>query len=122
LARRIQGSGVTVVSVSPGPARTNFGGGGPSGVMGVLTGVMRRTPVFKNADQAAEGIVWVATAPEVASDPGALYMRRKRLTLKGDATNTSLAATVWSISEEQTGIDPTRSAASGLAAANGNGS
>jgi NAD(P)-dependent dehydrogenase (short-subunit alcohol dehydrogenase family) len=32
LARRIKGSGVTVVSVSPGPARTNFTG--PPGVTG----------------------------------------------------------------------------------------
>jgi NAD(P)-dependent dehydrogenase (short-subunit alcohol dehydrogenase family) len=119
LARRIQGSDVTVVSVSPGPARTNFGGGGPGGVMGVLTGVMKHTPVFKTADQAARGIVWAATAPEIASEPGALFMRRKRLTLKGDARDASLAARVWSISEEQTGIVPAHSAAAGPAATNG---
>src|SRR5262249_48178032 len=53
LARRIQGSGVTVVSVSPGPAKTNFGGGGPSGMMALVLGVMKRTRVFKPADQAA---------------------------------------------------------------------
>jgi NAD(P)-dependent dehydrogenase (short-subunit alcohol dehydrogenase family) len=121
LARRIASSGVTVVSVSPGPARTNFGGGGPSGVMGVLTGVMKRIPVFKQADQAAQGIVWVATAPELDGTPGALYMRRKRLALKGAAKDSSIATEVWRISEEQTGIDPARSAVAAVAGTNGSG-
>jgi NAD(P)-dependent dehydrogenase (short-subunit alcohol dehydrogenase family) len=110
LARRLEGSGVTAVAVSPGAARTNFGGGGPSGVMGVVTGVMKRTPVFKSADQAAEGIVWTATAPEPEGTPGALYMRRKRLALKGAAKDAALAAKVWSVSEEQTGIEAASSA------------
>ena len=119
LARRIEGFGVTAVSVSPGPARTNFGGGGPSGAMGVLTDVMKRTPLFKPADQAAQGIVWAATAPEPEGSPGALYMRRKRLRLKGAATDRALAAKVWSISEEQTGIDPARSSVAAVSAGSG---
>ena len=116
LSRRIEGSGVTVVSVSPGPARTNFGGGGPKGVMGLVTGAMKRTPVFKPADQAAEGIVWAATAPKPDGTPGALYMRGKRLALKGAAKDPALAARLWNISEEQTGIDPARSAVAAVAA------
>jgi NAD(P)-dependent dehydrogenase (short-subunit alcohol dehydrogenase family) len=117
LARRLEGSGVTVVSVSPGAARTNFGGGGPAGVMGIVTDVMRRSPVFKPADQAAKGIVWTATAPELESTSGALYMRRKRLTLKGAATDSALANRLWQISEEQTGIDPGSSAVAAATAA-----
>jgi NAD(P)-dependent dehydrogenase (short-subunit alcohol dehydrogenase family) len=121
LARRIAGSGISVVSVSPGPARTNFGGGGPSGVMGVVTGVMKRTPVFKPADAAAKGIVWAATAPELDGTPGALYMRRKRLALKGAAKDSNLATEVWRISEEQTGIDAERSTVATVASTNGVG-
>src|SRR5262249_2627941 len=85
LARRIEGSGVTVVSVTPGPTNTNFGGGGPSGVMGVVFWALKHTPLLKRADQSAEGIVWAATAPELEATPGALYMRHKRLKLKGVA-------------------------------------
>jgi NAD(P)-dependent dehydrogenase (short-subunit alcohol dehydrogenase family) len=117
LARRIEGSGVTVVSVSPGPARTNFGGAGPAGVMGVVTGVMKRTPVFKSADEAARGIVWAATASEPARERGALYMRGKQLALKGAGADSALAAELWRISEEQTGIDPTRSAVAAVSGA-----
>jgi NAD(P)-dependent dehydrogenase (short-subunit alcohol dehydrogenase family) len=119
LARRINGSGVTVVAVSPGPARTNFGGGGPSGPMGLVTGALKRTPLVKPAGQAAKGIAWAATAPELAGNPGALYMRGKRLSLKGAANDQSLAARVWAISERQTGIDPARSAVSAVSAASG---
>lgn len=119
LARRLYGSGVTVVSVSPGPARTNFGGGGPSGVIGVATGVMKHTPVFRPAGEAAEGIAWAATAPELADTPGALYMRRKQLTLKGAATDAGLAGEVWSISERQAGIDPARSTVAAVAGISG---
>ncbi len=117
LARRIKGSGVTVVSVSPGPARTNFSR--PSGVLGVVLGVMQRTPMVKPADQAARGIAWAATAPELAGHSGALYMRGKQLSLKGAANDPSLAARVWSISEQQTGVDPARSAVAAISAVAG---
>ena len=120
LARRIKGSPVTVVAVSPGPAKTNFGGGA-SGAMGLVLGVMKRTPVFKAADQAAEGITWAATAPELTDHPGALYMRGKQLSLKGAADEQSLAARVWTISEQQTGVDPARSAVAAASAAVGSG-
>jgi len=117
LARRLEGSGMTTLSVSPGPARTNFGGGGPSGLMGAVTGVMKRTPVFKSAAQAAQGIVWAATAPEFEITPGGLYMRRKQLKLKGAASDPASAAKVWSVSEQQTGVDPARSAVTAVSTA-----
>jgi len=115
LARRINGSGVTVVSVSPGPTRTNFAM--PSGALGALLGAMQHTPMFKPAGQAAGGITWAATAPELAGNSGALYMRGKQLALKGAATDRSLAAQIWSISEQQAGIDPARSAVTAVSAA-----
>ena len=106
LARRIETTGVTAISVSPGPTRTNFGGGGPAGLMGLVFSVLKRTPLLKPADQAAASIVWAATAPELQATPGAVYLRRKRLTLKGAATDPALAATLWEISEQQTGTNP----------------
>jgi retinol dehydrogenase 12 len=115
LARRIKASGVTVVAVSPGPARTNFSR--PSGVLGLVLGAMQHTPMVKPADQAARGIAWAATAPGPAGNSGALYMRGKQLSLKGAANDQSLAARVWRISEQQTGVDPARSAVAAVSAA-----
>lgn len=115
LAKRLEGSGVTAVSESPGPAKTNFGGDGPSGMMGAVTGVMRRTPIFRPAGEAARGIVWAATAPELDGTAGRLYMRRKELKLKGAAADAGLADEVWRISEAQTGVDPHTSSVALLA-------
>jgi hypothetical protein len=70
---------------------------------------MRRTPVFRPADEAAKRIVWAATATELKRTSGRLYMRRKQLKLKGAAADLELARELWRISEIQTGIDPQRS-------------
>ena len=48
-------------------------------------------------------------------------MRRKQLSLKGAASDPSLTARVWSISEQQTGVDPARSAVAAVSAAGGPG-
>ena len=88
-------------------------------MMGLVLGVLKRTPVFKPAEQAAKGIAWAATAPELAGHSGALYMRGKQLSLRGAANEQSLAARVWSISEQQTGVDPARSEVAAVSAAVG---
>ena len=56
LTRRVDGSGVTVMAISPDPTKTNLGGGGPSRLMGVVTPVLKHQPL------------------------GALHMHRNRLT------------------------------------------
>jgi NAD(P)-dependent dehydrogenase (short-subunit alcohol dehydrogenase family) len=119
LARRVRGSGVSVVLVSPVGTKTDFGGGGPSGLLGVVFSVMKRTPATKPADQAAQGIAWAATAPELSENSSGLYMGGRQLALKGAATDPSLAAEIWKISEHQTGVDPARSAVAAASATDG---
>ena len=87
--------------------------------MGLATGVLKHTPLVKPADQAARGIAWAAAAPKLTDNSGALYMRGRQLPLKGSANDQSLAARVWSISEQQTGVDPARSAVAAVSAAGG---
>ena len=119
LARRVRGSGVSVVLVSPVGTKTNFGGGGPAGLLGVMFSVMKHTPATKTAAQSAQGIVWAATAPELSDNSGVFYMGGKEHSLKGAATDPSLAAEIWKISEQQTGIDPAASAIAAVSAADG---
>jgi predicted transcriptional regulator len=71
---------------------------------------MRHTPIFRPADEAAKGIVWVATTTDLNGGNGGLYMRRKQLTLKGAAADDALAGQIWTVSEMQAGIDPEHSA------------
>jgi len=68
---------------------------------------------------AARGIAWAATARDLAGNSGALYLRGRQLSLKGAAKDRSLAARVWCMSEQQTGVDPTRSAVATVSAARG---
>jgi NAD(P)-dependent dehydrogenase (short-subunit alcohol dehydrogenase family) len=117
LARRVRGSGVSVVLVSPVGTKTNFGNGGPSGLLGVAFSVMKHTPATKPADQAAQGIAWAATAPELSDNSSGLYMGGKEYSVEGAATDPSLAAEIWKISEHQTGIDPADSAIAAVSAA-----
>lgn len=117
LARRLQGTNVTAIAVSPGPTKTNFGNGGPSGAMGAMFKALKHTPLLQQPQQAAETIAWAATAPELEATPGALYLRHKQLTLKGAARDTALASKLWAISEQQTGTDRARSTVTSLAPA-----
>jgi NAD(P)-dependent dehydrogenase (short-subunit alcohol dehydrogenase family) len=117
LARRLGGTRVTAICISPGPTKTNFGGGGPSGLLGVITQVLKHTPLPTHPEQAANSIVWAATAPELEATPGAVYLRHERLTLKGAATDPTLAAKLWAISEQQTGIRTAHSAAATVSTA-----
>jgi NAD(P)-dependent dehydrogenase (short-subunit alcohol dehydrogenase family) len=117
LAQRIKGTGVTAVAVSPGPTKTDFGGGGPSGPLGVVTGVLKHTPLLKSPEQAADTIAWAATAPELDATPGAFYLQHKQQTLKGAASDPTLAAKLWTISEQQTRVDPARSTVAAVAPA-----
>jgi NAD(P)-dependent dehydrogenase (short-subunit alcohol dehydrogenase family) len=106
LARRLAGTDVTAITISPGPTKTNFGGGGPSGAMGAMFKVLKHTPLLKQPEQAAETIAWAATTPELDATPGAFYLQHKQQKLKGDANDPTLAAKLWTISEQQTRIDP----------------
>jgi NAD(P)-dependent dehydrogenase (short-subunit alcohol dehydrogenase family) len=70
LARRIQGSGVTVVSVSPGPTRTNFAM--PSGVLGVVLSASHfPEPFFVRVVRLERRRSWQALAAPTATGPGA---------------------------------------------------
>ena len=72
--------------------------------------------IFEAPDEdTARGIV----ADEPVTSGG--YMRGKQLSLKGAADEQSLAARVWTISEQQTGVDPARSAVAAASAAVGSG-
>ena len=82
-----------------------------------LTILLKHTPLLKTPEQAANSIVWAATAPELEATPGALYLRHKQLRLKGAATTPRWPPKLWAISEKQTGIDPAHSNVAELSAA-----
>jgi NAD(P)-dependent dehydrogenase (short-subunit alcohol dehydrogenase family) len=75
LARRIEGSGVTVNAVDPGPVASNIGANNP-GLLYQLAKPMIKH-LFPSAARAARTAVWVATDPALASASGGYYRSMK---------------------------------------------
>ena len=99
LASRLEGTGVTVNAITPGPVATNFGKNG-NHLMNVLLPVLFRfaTPVEKGAQ----------TAIALASDPlfegitGKVYYRGKELHSSRKSYDAALQKQLWQVSEALT--------------------
>jgi NAD(P)-dependent dehydrogenase (short-subunit alcohol dehydrogenase family) len=102
LARRLEGTGVTVNAVDPGPVRSGIGRNNGDLVDGLLEVLMR---FFPPADDACRTALRVATAPELEGVTGRYFrfMVEKPPSLgRGRPT---LGAELWRRSVELTGVD-----------------
>jgi retinol dehydrogenase 12 len=87
LARRLEGTGVTVNCVDPGPVQSNIGQNNPGLTAELLKVVMRR--FFPTAERAARTTIYLATAAPLASVTGKYYrfMAEREPTLKRAPVN-----------------------------------
>jgi NAD(P)-dependent dehydrogenase (short-subunit alcohol dehydrogenase family) len=76
LARRLEGSGVTVNAVDPGPVASNIGADNPGLAYRLLSPMIRH--LFPGAARAARTALMVATAPELEAASGGYYRSMKR--------------------------------------------
>jgi retinol dehydrogenase 14 len=102
LARRLEGSGVTVNCGVPGVTRTNFGRDDSGAVMRLLTPLGR--PFMRSPEQGADTFVWLASSPEVEGATGGYYARRRARRSSRRSYDTELAGRLWRVSEELTGL------------------
>jgi NAD(P)-dependent dehydrogenase (short-subunit alcohol dehydrogenase family) len=105
LARRLDGTGVTVNAVDPGLVRTPFGS--RNGRLRTLAWYLihlryRRASVGPVAG--ADTIVHLATAPELATTTGRYFARRQPVTSSPDSRDEALAERLWRTSEEMAGL------------------
>ena len=105
LARRLQGSGVTVNCVFPGVFRSNLGGtDGAQGLfweaVGLLLGWALPPP-----DKAARRVLYLLTSPQVADVSGGYFGDRKPIPAPAQADDPAANARLWSISERLVGLD-----------------
>lgn len=110
LARRLEGSAVTVNAVHPGAVSTGLGGQNgwwAQAIMKIL-GVF-----FKAPDRGAETSVFLATSSEVDGVSGRYFANRKELEPAAPARDDQAAERLWTISEEMTGL-ATSSASAGI--------
>jgi NAD(P)-dependent dehydrogenase (short-subunit alcohol dehydrogenase family) len=79
LARRLEGSGVSVNAVDPGPVASNIGANNPGIAYRLVAPVIRH--LFPSPQRAARTALWLATAPELEGASGGYYRslaRRER--------------------------------------------
>jgi retinol dehydrogenase-14 len=102
LARRLEGTRVTVNRAAPGVTRTNFGRDDSGPVMRLLTPLGR--PFMRSPEQGADTPVWLASSPEVEGVTGGYYLRRRARRSSRRSYDTELTRRLWRVSEELTGL------------------
>jgi NAD(P)-dependent dehydrogenase (short-subunit alcohol dehydrogenase family) len=100
LARRMEGSGVTVNALHPGVIRTNLGVS--PGILGIFLRLAKR--FFATPEEGARAPVWLATAPELEKVNGQYFDMKKETELTETARDTELARDLWDLSADLAGI------------------
>jgi retinol dehydrogenase-14 len=106
-ARRVADTKITANSVSPGPAVTRFGDD-LTGVAALMPKVMKRIPfLFRPSQEAAAGVVRLASDPALQGVTGKFYMRLAEEPLKPVAIDPENARRLWDESAKLVGLAPT---------------
>lgn len=93
LARRLQGTGVTVNAVHPGFVNTNFQRAAGLNMRGPLT-----------PEEGADTQIWLAQSPEVEGVTGKYFVRRRDTRSSDFSYDQAVARRLWEISAEMTGL------------------
>ncbi|MBW3665940.1 MAG: SDR family NAD(P)-dependent oxidoreductase [Actinobacteria bacterium] len=107
LARRLDGSGVTVNACHPGTVASGFGlDGDTHGIFPVLLRIA--APFMKGPAHGAVTPIHLAGSPEVEGDTGGYYTRRRRTQPSPAARDGRLARRLWEASADAVGLDAHR--------------
>lgn len=105
LARRVEGSGVTVNCVRPDFVRSGFG----AGLAAPMRMVVRLGQVFARPTEAgARTIVYLAASPEVNGVSGRSFFGTRPKPIPPAALDTDLAERLWTVSEQLTAAGASR--------------
>jgi len=104
LARRLEGSGVTVNALHPGAVATRLGRGSGAGY-DLLQRVI--SLFMKSPEQGAETSIHLASAPELERVSGRYFSNKKEKQPEPHATDDAAARRLWEISEKLTGFQYT---------------
>ena len=104
LARRLEGTNVTVNCLHPGFVNTRFGRDGDlSGLVGKLLPLVSRF-MARTPERGADTAVYLASDPQFAQVTGKYFDTRKDTRSSSESYDTAIAARLWTMSEEMTGL------------------
>ncbi len=99
LARRLEGTGVTVNCLHPGAVRTGFG----KDAGGLLAFVVRIVgPFMMSPEKAAKAVVYMASSPELESVTGRHFAKGKEEESSRESYDQATAERLWQVSAELT--------------------
>jgi NAD(P)-dependent dehydrogenase (short-subunit alcohol dehydrogenase family) len=101
LARRLEGSGVTVNALHPGAVATRLGRGSGA-LFDLLQSVI--SVFMKSPEQGADTSIFLASAPELEGVNGGYFANRKQKPPQPHASDDALGRRLWEISEKLTGF------------------
>jgi len=101
LAQRLQGSGVTVNCMSPGPTRTRFGDS-MTGLAGLLPRLVKK--LFPGPEKGARTLIYLASSPDVEGISGRFFLRQRARRTKPVTSDAEVAARLWRVSSELVGL------------------
>jgi NAD(P)-dependent dehydrogenase (short-subunit alcohol dehydrogenase family) len=101
LARRLEGTHVTVNALHPGVVATGFGQGGS---FWLRLGLTIGRPFLLSPEQGAETVIYLATAPAVATVTGKYFAKCAEATPSPVAHDNALARRLWEVSAKLTGL------------------
>jgi retinol dehydrogenase 12 len=97
LARRLEGTGVTVNALHPGVVATGFGQNTP----GIFRSLIKlAAPFMRTPEKGAETLVYLATSPEVEGVTGEYFQNSKRAVATPAARSPESARKLWEASEK----------------------
>lgn len=100
LARRLEGTGVTVNAVKPGFTKTGLGKNN-GGLIGLFLRVMSAL-MAQSAEKGAETSIYLATSPDVTRVSGNYFDRRVAIQSSPDSYRVELGKRLWALSEQLT--------------------
>jgi len=101
LARRLEGTGVSVNCLHPGAVATGLGKNN-GGWAKVIIGMLR--PFFRTPESGAATSIFLATSPQVEGISGKYFSNCKETRSSKPSYDAAVARRLWKVSEELTGI------------------
>ena len=101
LAKRLEGTGVSVNSAHPGAVRTHWGDEG--GLLGI--GVRMARPFMASPEKGARTPLYVATSPEVEGVSGKYFSNMKETRSSKESYDDGDAKRLWDLSLKLSGLE-----------------